>query len=211
MTSDLSSPRSAGSNLTEENKLDTESNGLHLELAPFGLEHIYDYESGGHHPVHLGDVYGNGGRYRVIHKLGHGGFANVWLCRDTEVEEASKYVALKILMAETSNDDCPELRVKFLEAAHKALVTGDEDAASICSPLDQFTIKGPNGSHLCFVYPLLGPNVSLGIFRSSADPDKDLRTISLQVAKALAFLHSEGICHGGKLKVQPILSELDGC
>lgn len=78
MSSDLPLPRSAGSSLNDaEDIVDIESNGLHLELAPFGLEHIQDYELGGHHPVHLGDVHGNNGQYRVIHKLGHGGFANV--------------------------------------------------------------------------------------------------------------------------------------
>lgn len=44
---------------------DGPTNGLQLEGAPFGLEHVYDYEPGGHHPVHLGDVFDNG-RFRVI-------------------------------------------------------------------------------------------------------------------------------------------------
>jgi hypothetical protein len=32
---------------------DFQSNGLHLEFVPFGLEQIRDYEPGGYHPVHL--------------------------------------------------------------------------------------------------------------------------------------------------------------
>jgi hypothetical protein len=52
-----------------------------LKLALLRLEYLADYESDGHHPVHLGDLLGNDGRYRVIHKHDHGGFANVWLCR----------------------------------------------------------------------------------------------------------------------------------
>jgi serine/threonine-protein kinase SRPK3 len=83
-------------------------NGLMLDGPPSGLEKIY--ESGGHHPVHLDDCIGKGGRYRVIHKLGNGGSANIWLCRDLEYE-TPKYVGLKILMAEVSTDDCRELRV----------------------------------------------------------------------------------------------------
>ncbi len=35
------------------------TNGLHLELAPFGLENLRDYEAGGHHPLHLGDTLGD--------------------------------------------------------------------------------------------------------------------------------------------------------
>jgi serine/threonine protein kinase len=177
---------------------DFQSNGLHLELAPFGLEHIRDYEPGGHHPVHLGDLLGDHGRYHVIHKLGNGGFANVWLCRDTEAREATKYVALKILMAETSTDDCPELWINELKASPNAQPDNDCGTDCICLPLAQFKIHGPNGDHLSFVYPVLGPKVSLGLFSSSEDPDKILRNISLKIVKAIDFLHSHGICHGGE-------------
>ncbi|CZS88934.1 related to protein kinase [Rhynchosporium graminicola] len=55
-------------------------NGLMAVGMPKGLEKIYDYESGGHHPVHLGELLD--GRYKFIHKLGSGGYANVWLCSD---------------------------------------------------------------------------------------------------------------------------------
>ncbi|KEZ40231.1 hypothetical protein SAPIO_CDS9292 [Scedosporium apiospermum] len=63
------------------------------------IEHIYDYEPGGHHPVRLGDTFGDAGRYRVIHKLGSGGFATVWLCQDMTVTETPGYWALKIVVA----------------------------------------------------------------------------------------------------------------
>ena len=199
MSSDLSVPRSPGSPLTDkEDMVNIESDSLHLERGPFRLERIYDYKPDGHHPVHLGDVYGDHERYHVIHKLGNGGFATVWLCWDTEAKEATKYVALKILMAGTSSDDCPELRVNQLKAAHNQNPPEGDGAESICLPLDHFKIHGPNGNHISFVYPVLGPNVSLGLFRSSTDPDNDLRSISLQVVKAVKFLHSQGICHGGE-------------
>jgi serine/threonine-protein kinase SRPK3 len=92
----------------EEDIDDYKWNGLTLKGPPFGLEKIYDYECGGHHPIHLGDRLGKDGRYRVIHKLGNGGFANIWLCRDLECE-TPKYIGLKILMADESTDDCREL------------------------------------------------------------------------------------------------------
>lgn len=51
---------------------DNPTHGLHIQGAPFALEHVYDYEPGGHHPVQLGDVHNNE-RYRVLDKLGSGG------------------------------------------------------------------------------------------------------------------------------------------
>lgn len=83
-------------------------NGLGLEANPWGLEKMHDYEAGGHHPVHLGDTFGQ--RYKVVHKLRHAGSANVWLCRDIS-GDGPRYVALKILMADASTPDCRELRI----------------------------------------------------------------------------------------------------
>jgi len=56
------------------------------------LEDPEQYMAGGLHPVHLGDLLGNSNQYKVIHKLGSGGFATVWLCRDLEKDV---YTALK--------------------------------------------------------------------------------------------------------------------
>jgi serine/threonine-protein kinase SRPK3 len=44
------------------------------------IEHREEYRPGGFHPVHIGDRFGTAGRFRVIHKLGRGGLATVWLC-----------------------------------------------------------------------------------------------------------------------------------
>ncbi|KAK1768084.1 kinase-like domain-containing protein [Phialemonium atrogriseum] len=172
-------------------------NNLELELAPFGLEPLHDYELGGHHPVHLGDLLGDDGRYRAIHKLGNGGFANIWLCRGMKAWETTKYVALKVLMAEVSStDECPELRASELRNLLPTSQDNDGITDSICLPLDHLTIHGPNGDHLCLVYPLLGPKVSLGLFHSPRDADRTLRMICFKVVQVVEFLHSHGICHG---------------
>jgi hypothetical protein len=71
---EISRRRDTGSTASwDEDVRSNPGNGLVLEDSPFGLEHIYDYEPGGHHPVHLGDCLGPDNRYRVIHKLGRGG------------------------------------------------------------------------------------------------------------------------------------------
>jgi serine/threonine-protein kinase SRPK3 len=46
-------------------------------------EPLHRYTAGGYYPVHLGDVLKNG-RYKIIHKLGWGGYATVWAARDLE-------------------------------------------------------------------------------------------------------------------------------
>lgn len=91
-------------------------------------------------------------------------------------------------MADYSKDDCPELRVERLREV------GLEK--HICLPLDQFRVEGPNSSHLCFVYPVAGPRVSL-IAQQFKDPDKRMRKMARQATEVMAALHSHGICHGG--------------
>lgn len=77
---------------------DAETSSFRFLLVNFDAEDLERYESGGFHPVHLGDRYDNG-RYRVVHKLGFGGFSTIWLARD---EPEHKWVALKIVVADAS-------------------------------------------------------------------------------------------------------------
>jgi hypothetical protein len=46
-----------------------------------GAEPLHRYKPGGYHPVHLGECF-NFGRYQILHKLGWGGWATVWLAKD---------------------------------------------------------------------------------------------------------------------------------
>lgn len=174
---------------------ETSEDDLMIQGPPQGLEKIYDYEPGGHHPLHLGEELND--RYKIIHKLGSGGYANVWLCCDEKRSgDAPRYVAVKIIMAEGSTQDCPELRVnKLVEIG----ILADTAAEHFCLPLDQFDIEGPNGTHLAFVYPVLGPRVSR-LFNKVEDDDLDvtLRNLAAQVTRAMSVLHKHGICHGGR-------------
>jgi serine/threonine protein kinase len=149
-------------------------------------EELEAYEPGGFHLVHLGDVYH--GRYRVVHKLGFGGFSTVWLARDV-IE--SRWVALKMVVARES-------------ATYEARATAANHPGIAGSPLfavpeGRFWVDGPNGRHLCLVMPALGPNLSTlskGIYSRVAA--QFAREVSLQAARALAHLHANGLCHGGK-------------
>lgn len=67
--------------------------------------------------------------------------------------------------------------------------------------LDNFDLKGPNGSHKCLVYELLGPNVPDTIdtrFPDGRLPGKLAKVIAKQCLIGLDGLHQRTIGHGGK-------------
>jgi serine/threonine-protein kinase SRPK3 len=163
------------------------SHGTYLAGIQDGVENLEDYQTGGDHPIHLGDRLGNTGRYHVIHKLGYGGFSTVWLCRDGQEE---KYVAVKVLTADVSADDLPDLRLIDLDKSAP-------EAEYISIPKEHFSLEGPNGTHQCLVLTLLGPRVSPDIWIEMHNPGPTLRNFCQQTAYALKFLHQNGLCHGG--------------
>ena len=158
-------------------------------------EKIEDYVTGGLHPVHLGDVLAN--KYRVVHKLGWGGFSTVWLTRNLM---DSSIKAVKILTAEASRNDreleiMRQLRRRPLEVS---------ECPGIVSLLDQFKIAGPNGIHHCTVTDVAGPTIA-HLSDSSGGPLSTRRLkgnlaqkSAKEVAEAVRFLHDSGLGHGGK-------------
>ncbi|KAI9154784.1 Serine/threonine-protein kinase AFC3 [Paramyrothecium foliicola] len=162
---------------------------LRLDRFPGGLEDLRDYEPDGYHPVHLQDRLGPGNRYLVMNKLGNGGYATIWLCQDMMATHSHKYVALKIIISHQSPENSFEGQLGGLKEAIVSL--GD----AVCLPLDEFTIDGPNGNHQCFVYPLLGPKVSSGLYNPNGDAEKAIRKICHSFVKALSILHEHGVCH----------------
>ncbi|EAQ88771.1 hypothetical protein CHGG_05390 [Chaetomium globosum CBS 148.51] len=153
------------------------------------IEHHQNYEQNGFHPVLLGDVLGDGGRFRVVHKLGYGGFATVWLCHD---KVSKKWRAVKIMRAHPSTADCPDTKALKLFGG----ISPDVLAANgVQLPLEQFWIEGPNGRHLCFVLPLLGPNL-LNVARRYCHVPDLMKDVCFRLVMAMKFIHSRGLCHG---------------
>lgn len=151
------------------------------------VERLSNYDEGGFHPVHLGEVYNR--HYEVIHKLGHGGFATVWLCLDTR---SHQWRALKIIAADYSDEEGSDLRLlSILDLDGKGLSECEENHVAL--PVDSFWIEGVNGQHLCLILPLLGDSIRT---KPIWDPPNSFKQIFRQAGKALQFLHRHGICHG---------------
>lgn len=169
------------------------------KFQPSNLDNVEElelYQPGGFHPVHLGDTFADG-RYRIIHKLGFGGFSTVWLARE---ESQKRYVALKIITAEASCD-CPELKIlQYLEKS----TCEQPGRAYIASILDYFQIEGPNGTHICLVSKVDGPSIDQVCShrgRSRRLRGDVARRLAGQAVQALAYLHSNDIVHGGMVVV----------
>lgn len=174
------------------------------------VEDVEAYQEGGYHPVLIGDQLKDG-KYTIIHKLGQGGFATVWLARDTEEQ---RYVAIKIIMAEASED---AMRVDIKVCEHiKEKVAEHSGSRYLDIPIGNFWITGPNGSHLCIVSDVAGPSIAQLSHARLLDDEvatlgpRDAQIMALQIAQALEFLHSPevSIAHGD-LTSANILLELE--
>ncbi|KAL2833135.1 kinase-like domain-containing protein [Aspergillus pseudoustus] len=135
----------------------------------YGVEDLEFYRSGGYHPSHIGDCHHNN-RYEIVHKLDFGGYSTVWIARD---RLTAKNVALKITLV-------------------------IKDGTFVASLLDEFTIDGPNGRHLCIVTVLAG--CSVWRLRDASlvwkFPLNVARAMAAQSLLGLAYIHSCGIVHG---------------
>ncbi|KAL2169512.1 hypothetical protein VTG60DRAFT_5981 [Thermothelomyces hinnuleus] len=121
-------------------------------------EHLQWYGPGKLHPTHLGDALGEGGRYTVVHKLDHSNHSLSWLVRDgatrawrrIDVVHAAPDVSAHI------RDRVEALLREREKRGSRDRQGPDADADARGTPLSTFFHRGPNGTHLCIVFPLNG-------------------------------------------------------
>ncbi|KAG6915029.1 hypothetical protein DXG01_013841 [Tephrocybe rancida] len=158
-----------------------------------------DYVKGGYHPVKLGDAFSEG-RYVVVRKLGWGHFSTVWLARDTKM---ARHVALKVVKSAPRYTETALDEIKLLQR----LITSSNPPqphpappspahthpgrSHVISFLDHFRHKGPNGTHVCMVFEVLGENL-LGLIKRHQNkgvPMGLVRQIAKQVLLGLDYMH----------------------
>ncbi|PWY96163.1 serine protein kinase [Aspergillus sclerotioniger CBS 115572] len=161
-----------------------------LLSCPIDAEPLDRYRRGGYHPIILGCVLGNG-RYKILHKLGWGGYSTVWVARDQKEET---YVAVKICISEEANDS----NLRDLDILNK-VTSKQPSTPHVMRILDHFDLDGPNGAHHCLVLELLGPSVPDVIesrFRDGRLPGALAKAVTKQALLGLDFLHDQEIAHG---------------
>ncbi|VDK76829.1 unnamed protein product [Litomosoides sigmodontis] len=146
-----------------------------------------DYREGGYHPVAIGDVFN--GRYHVIRKMGWGHFSTVWLCWDTA---QMRFVAMKIVKSAGHYTETALDEIKLLMAVRD---TDENDLfrERVVQLLDEFSVTGVNGTHVCMVFEVLGCNLLKLIIRSNYQglPLEQVRIITKQVLEGLQYLHEK--------------------
>lgn len=160
-----------------------------------GAEGLYNYAVGGYHPVMPNDVLNN--RYRIVDKLGYGGYATIWLARDLKLR---KYVALKIGMSDfqsTSREIAVLRALSTGTSASQSTSAASDLRHSVPKVLDAFEVEGPNGTHTCYTLALAQGNLSQASF-SELFPLRIARGLAAKLALAVSFVHSQGFIHGGE-------------
>lgn len=164
-----------------------------------------DYCKGGYHPVTVGEQFKDG-KYTVVRKLGWGHFSTVWLSKDNVT---GKHVALKVVRSAAHYTETAIDEIKLLNkiVAAKPDHPGRKHVVSL---LDSFEHKGPNGTHVCMVFEVLGENL-LGLIKRwnhRGIPMPLVKQITKQVLLGLDYLHREcGIIHTD-LKPENVLIEI---
>uniref|UniRef100_D8QLY2 non-specific serine/threonine protein kinase n=1 Tax=Schizophyllum commune (strain H4-8 / FGSC 9210) TaxID=578458 RepID=D8QLY2_SCHCM len=161
-------------------------------------EDIVRYCRGGYHPVTIGDfLKGARGSYRVMHKLGFGSYATVWLAQRTGTTSGG-FVSLKITIADEQGDKEAEM-LELATGSGKADAEGMgiDGPSHVLTLLDRFEHRGPNGVHWVIVTDVVAPLLSFHISRRLP---RWRKIAAYGLAKAVAQLHAAGVVHGGQVE-----------
>lgn len=158
-----------------------------------GVERLEMYEPGGYHPVMIGDLLG--GRYRIVDKLGYGGYSTVWLAHD---DRLARYVAIKVNISNAALPQREAGLIRALSLSNPARTMKVDAHDTVPRILDEFNVQGPNGTHTCHVMAPAQGNLKEASF-SRLFPIQVARALAAKMAIAVEYVHSRGFVHGGRL------------
>ncbi|EGE77728.2 CMGC/SRPK protein kinase [Blastomyces dermatitidis ATCC 18188] len=153
-----------------------------------GAESLERYKPGGYHPIMIGDMLHE--RYRIVDKLGFGGYSTVWLAQDTHLK---RYIAVKVGIANSLPHETKILRALSAPLPLSSFLHPGRN--SIPFILDEFKLHSPNGTHPCYTMTPARCNLREVSF-SRLFPLEVTRALSGGLAVAIAYLHSRGYVHG---------------
>jgi serine/threonine-protein kinase SRPK3 len=104
-----------------------------------------------------------------------------------------RYVTLKILKANASSNSREHSILLHLSQGD----TRHPGKTHVLQLLDQFEHKGPNGLHLCLVFPVMISDGEAMTVRGKPRCPGYVREISKQILLGLNYLHDQGLIHGG--------------
>ncbi|KAI4524606.1 kinase-like protein [Schizophyllum commune Loenen D] len=199
---------------------DTESYSSSASIVSEDEEELSDYCQGGYHPVYIGDTFSHG-RYIVVRKLGWGHFSTVWLAKDTQT---NRHVALKIVKSANRYTETALDEIRLLQRIISSKTASPDNPQGVPSPadthpgrshvigfLDHFRHEGPNGTHVCMVFEVLGENL-LGLIRryeNKGVPMHLVKQIAKQVLLGLDYMHKYcGVIHTD-IKPENVLVAID--
>lgn len=115
-------------------------------------------------------------------------------------DDEHRFRALKVLSAESYSKDKPIFEREIL--TH--LRDGDQSQlgyAYVCHLVDDFEHQGPNGTHVCLVFELMGETLrSFGAwFKDSMLPYPVIHRFTIQLLLALDFAHNHNVIHTGAI------------
>jgi len=124
------------------------------------------------------------GKYRLVRKIGQGGFGAVWMALETE---AGRQVAIKVLHAHFAEDQ--KRRDRFFRGAREMARLGHSAIVEVLEP------HGEQGGDCFFVMEYVKGHDFRDAIKHRFVRLQDVVTIIAEVGEALAHAHASGLIH----------------
>ncbi|RDW70454.1 uncharacterized protein DSM5745_07965 [Aspergillus mulundensis] len=166
------------------------------------------YHKKRYYPVRIGDTLND--RYRIIAKLGYGGYSTVWLARD---ERTKQYASLKVCIEQNDNQPSPVLNeVNILQRMQKLAETKNNPGRFFTRlATDIFELHTSSGRHYCIASKPQGHSLRLlqETFPNGKVPKLLVKSLISRLFFAINWLHASCNLIHTDITPQNVLTELE--